>query len=78
MSKEFWIGVGVLGIALLLAKPAKKLAVGLVGTAMILADKGKELAINVKEEVEDIIAEAQYQHTQSKIKTQPETADNPS
>lgn len=71
LPKEFWIGIGAVGLVLLLAKPAKKLTVGIVGTTLVLADKGKEIAMNVKEEVEDIISEAQYQHTQSKIQNKP-------
>lgn len=68
LSKEFWIGVGVFGVLLMFSKPAKKLAVGIAGTALLLADKGKEFAANIKEEVEDIVAEAQYQYTMDKSK----------
>ena len=54
-----------------LKKPGRRLAVLATSQALNLADKSREKAYNVKEGLEDIVAEAHYEHIKRNQKNNP-------
>ncbi|AYO29304.1 MAG: hypothetical protein PWR06_1370 [Thermoanaerobacteraceae bacterium] len=57
-SEEFWFGAGAFAALMLLRKPVRKLAVMTAGAVLAVGDKVKEAYHEIKEEIEDIVAEA--------------------
>lgn len=57
-SEEFWLGAGAFAALALLKKPIRKVVVMAAGVVLAVADKVKEACHGVKEEAEDIVAEA--------------------
>jgi len=62
-------GLGVVGLAYLFRKPAHLLLVKSLQGAMGVGQQIQELYHHAKEELEDIIAEAHYEHMKSKMDT---------
>jgi hypothetical protein len=58
----FFLGATVFELAVKLKKPLRQAAVFSTGQALSLFDSIKSSAYGVKEEIEDIIAEAQYEN----------------
>jgi len=58
LNEEFWLGAGTFAVLTLLRKPVRKAVVVAAGAVLAVADKMKEAYHEVKEEVEDIVAEA--------------------
>lgn len=67
-KNDFLFGLGTFAALYVLRKPLKKAAVIAVSSAMAIGDKTREVLENIKEETEDIIAEAKYEHMKSKFK----------
>lgn len=59
---EFLLGVAAFKALVMLKKPIRKLAVLTTSQAMGIVDKLKSAAYGFKEEIEDIVAEAQYEN----------------
>lgn len=53
----------------IIIKPLRKLAVGTVGVFYSIADKTLERVSSIKEDFEDIAAEAQYQNKKCRMKS---------
>lgn len=67
----FFLGMAVFQLAVRMKKPLRKAAVAATGQAMTLLDNLKSSAYGLKEEVEDIIAEAQYENMKKYSKASP-------
>lgn len=59
---EFLLGVAAFNLFIKLKKPIRKLAVITASQAMGAFDRLKSTAYGLKEEIEDIVAEAQYEN----------------
>ncbi|MFZ5969243.1 MAG: hypothetical protein ACOYVK_18965 [Bacillota bacterium] len=63
----FFLGVATFGLATRLRKPIRKAAVFTTSQAFSLVDALKTSAYSIKEEVEDIVAEAHYENLKKKV-----------
>lgn len=70
---EFLLGVATFGIAVKLKKPLRKAAVITASQVMGIVDRLKTTAYGLKEEVEDIVAEAQYENMKRNMETTEES-----
>jgi hypothetical protein len=59
---EFLLGVGTFSLAVKLKKPIRKAAVITASQFLNIVDRLKTTAYGFKEEIEDIVAEAQYEN----------------
>lgn len=59
---EFLLGVATFSLAVKLKKPIRKAAVITASQVLGIVDRLKTTAYGFKEEVEDIVAEAQYEN----------------
>ena len=66
---EFLLGVATFSIAAKLKKPIRKAAVIAATQLLGMADRFKTTAYGLKEEVEDIVAEAQYENMKKNMGT---------
>ena len=64
---SFALGLGVVGAAFLLRKPAQFLLVKAAQGVIGVGQQMQELYHHTREEIEDIIAEAHYEHLKSKM-----------
>ena len=69
---EFLLGVAAFSLAAKLKKPVRKVAVIAATQALGIMDRLKTTAYGLKEEVEDIVAEAQYENMKKNMETAPE------
>lgn len=61
----FLLGVAAFNLAVKYKKPLRKAAVFAASQALTVAEGLKSIAYGVKEEIEDIVAEAQYENMKS-------------
>ena len=67
-KNNFLLGFGTFAFFYVLRKPLKKAAIITLSSALTLGDKTREAIENIKEETEDIIAEAKYENMRKKFK----------
>ncbi|WHH60575.1 hypothetical protein [Petroclostridium sp. X23] len=58
----FLLGIATFGVAKNFKQPLRKAAVFAASQAFTLTDRAKGVAYGIKEEFEDIVAEAHYEH----------------
>ncbi|MCX7711582.1 MAG: hypothetical protein N2484_17210 [Clostridia bacterium] len=59
---EFFLGMATFQLAVRFKKPLRKAAVAAASQAFTLVDRLKTTAYGLKEEIEDIVAEAHYEN----------------
>lgn len=72
---EFLLGVAVFSVAMKLKKPLRKAAVVTATQVMGMVDRLKTTAYGFKEEVEDIVAEAQYENMKKNLEADPDAGE---
>ncbi len=72
---EFLLGLATFGLAVKLKKPLRKAAVIAASQLMGVADRLKTTAYGLKEEIEDIVAEAQYENMKRNVEKNPDNHD---
>ncbi|MCX7842144.1 MAG: hypothetical protein N2489_03615 [Clostridia bacterium] len=73
---EILLGAATFSLAVRLKKPLRKAAVFTASAALMLADRLKTTAYSLKEEIEDIVAEAHYENMQKNMRQGQETQTN--
>lgn len=73
---EFLLGVLTFNVAMKFKKPMRKVAVIAATQVIGVVDKVKTTAFELKEEFEDIVAEAQYENMQKKLEVMETTQEN--
>lgn len=68
-KNSFLVGLGLVGIGFLLKKPAHALLVKAAQGVLGLSEQIQEMYHHAKEEIEDIVAEAHYEHMKSKMES---------
>lgn len=62
-SRGFMLGAGTAALAYMLRRPIKKAAVIATGGLFHIGERSREMLHSLREEFEDIVAEAGYEHT---------------
>jgi hypothetical protein len=73
---QFLLGVVTFGIAVRLKKPIRKTAVITATQVLGIVDRLKTTVYGLKEEVEDIVAEAHYENMKKNVGTTGESVEN--
>lgn len=61
-TRGFMLGAGTAALAYMLRRPIKKAAVVATGGLFHLGERSREMFHSLREEIEDIVAEAGYDH----------------
>lgn len=64
---SFMVGLGVVGLTYLLKKPAHAFLIKAAQGVLGVSQQIEEVYHHTKEEIEDIIAEAHYEHMKTKL-----------
>lgn len=75
---SFLLGVATFAAAVKFKKPLRKAAVAATSQVIGLIDHSKTAAFGIKEELEDIVAEAQYENMKKNISHRERDFDNDS
>ncbi|MBC8062212.1 MAG: hypothetical protein H7Y18_16305 [Clostridiaceae bacterium] len=70
---QFILGMAIFSVVVKLKKPLRKVAVVTTSQIMNVVDTVKTSAYTLKEEMEDVVAEAQYENMQKKMNMEDES-----